>query len=543
MQRYISNKLNKRILCILILFVMIYTFISFLPITMPKSYAATYTYSKASNDLPSNFDSIYPGYKTLLKTLADAHPNWTFKLYETGLDWETVINSEYQGHGSSPKNLVPSNYSSAWICPICGTTEYDTSGRWYCASRGAIEHVMDPRNSLNDANIFQFLLLSNDKNITKEQVATMASKISYLNNQTIIDAIYEVANNPDYNINPFYIIGKILQEQGSGASALCSGQGYNGQYIGYYNLFNVKASGNGTEEVILNGLAYAKSQGWDTPQKSIMGGIGLIKNYINRGQDTLYYQKYNVTYKPYYSNQYAQNIFDAQSIGSILKGYYNNAGLLDGAFIFEIPLYNDMPSSAVQSPSVSSVSGELAYVNANGGLALRASPGGDTIAYVSEGAQVVITKRADSKSSDGYYWDQVSTPNGTGYMAREAKDGSKTYLVVIKQYEIKDSNIIIAPGTNISAIPGATNSSSTFGTGAKIDLEGKTYNLVMLGDVNSDGNITPSDYVKVKNKIMGSNNMDSIAEMAADANRDGKISPADYVKIKNQIMGASKITL
>lgn len=128
-------------------------------------------------------------------------------------------------------------------------------------------------------------------------------------------------------------------------------------------------------------------------------------------------------------------------------------------------------------------------------------------------------------------------------MAREAKDGSKTYLVVIKQYEIKDSNIIIAPGTNISVIPGATNSSSIFGTGAKIDFEGKAYNLIMLGDVNGDGNITPSDYVKVKNKIMGSNNMDNIAEMAADANRDGKISPADYVKIKNQIMGASKITL
>ena len=146
---------------------------------------------------------------------------------------------------------------------------------------------MDPRNSLNDANLFQYLQLSNDSSITKGQVAQMASKISYLNNQSIIDAIYEVANDPEYNINPFYIIGKILQEQGSGASALCSGQGYKGQYVGYYNLFNVGASGKGEEAVILNGLAYAKSQGWDTPKKSIMGGIGLVKRYIKRGQDTL----------------------------------------------------------------------------------------------------------------------------------------------------------------------------------------------------------------------------------------------------------------
>lgn len=541
MQGNILNKFNKQILCVLILFVMIYTMFSFIPQFMIKTYAATYTYKNSSNNLPSNFDSTYPGYKSLLQTLAKAHPNWTFKLYETGLDWETVINSEYQGHGSSPKNLVPSSYSSAWICSICGKKEYDTSGRWYCASRGAIEHVMDPRNSLTNANIFQYLLLSNDANITKAQVKTMASKISYLNSNEIVTAIYEAAQ--ELNINPFYIIGKILQEQGSGASALCSGQGYGGKYVGYYNLFNVGASGNGTEQVILNGLKYAYGKGWNTPKKSIIGGIGLIKNYITRGQDTLYYQKFNVTYKPYYENQYAQNIFDSQSIGQILKGYYNDAGLLESSFIFEIPLYKNMPSSSVKSPSVSSVSGEFAYVNANGGLALRSSPGGNTIAYVSEGAQVVITKRATSKSSDGYYWDQVSTPVGTGYMAREAKDGSKTYLVVIRQYDIKDTNIIIAPGTKIGAIPGATNSSSVFGTGAKITLEGKTYNLVILGDVSGDGNISPADYVRVKNKIMGVTSMTGFTEKAADVNRDGKVSPADYVQIKNHIMNVKKINI
>lgn len=540
MQKYISNKLHKKVLCILILFITIYTFVNFLPATMSKSYATTYTYSKNSNDLPSNFDSIYPGYKSLIQQLSNAHPNWTFKLYETGQDWETVINSEYQGHGSSPKNVVPKTYSDEWVCSICGREEQDT-GAWVCASKGAIEHIMDPRNSLNDAKIFQYLLLSNDSNITKAQVSTMASKISYLNTDEIITAIYDSAQ--ELNINPFYIIGKILQEQGSNGSVMCAGRGYNNQYEGYYNLFNVGASGKGEATVILNGLKHAYDKGWDTPKKSIIGGIGVIKNYINRGQDTLYYQKFNVTYSPYYVNQYAQNLFDSQSIASTLKEAYRDAGLLDGSFTFEIPLYRNMPSSLVPSPSVSSVSGELAYINANGGLALRSSPGGSTIAYVSEGAQIVITKRATGKSSDGYYWDQVYTPNGTGYMAREAKDGSKTYLVVIKQYEIKDSNIIIAPGTTIAAIPGATNSSSVFGTGAKINLDGKTYNLVMLGDVNGDGNITPSDYVKVKNKIMGSNNMDSVAISAADVNRDGNITPADYVKIKNQIMGASRISI
>lgn len=564
MQKHnLIHKLNTKILCILILFVLIYITISFTPQILNISYGATYTYTKNSNDLPSDFEQKYPGYISLVEALASSHPNWTFKLYETELTWEATINSEYQNHSDSIKNVVPSSYSNEWICSICGREEQDT-GKWYCSSRQAIEHVMDPRNSLNDANLFQYLQLSNDKSITKDQVAQMASKISYLNNQSIIDAIYEVANDPDYNINPFYIIGKILQEQGSGASALCSGQGYKGQYVGYYNLFNVGASGKGEEAVILNGLAYAQSQGWDTPKKSIMGGIGLIRNYIRRGQDTLYYQKFNVTYKPYYVNQYAQNLFDAQSIGSILKGYYKDAGLLESSFTFVIPLYIDMPSSPAKSPSInSSETGELAYINANGGLKLKDEPNGNTIAIINEGTQVLITQRATSKVG-GYYWDKVSTPRGTGYMAREASDGSKTYLVVIgsnKNDNIaepnNDNQIMIEPAVTADTIKKKYSNAviidkngneitgdSLVGTGAKVKIDGvEKYTIVKLGDASGDGQITPADYVRVKNKIMGTMEMDSIIEKAADVNCDGKISPADYVQIKNHIMDIKKISI
>ena len=37
--------------------------------------------------------------------------------------------------------------------------------------------------------------------------------------------------------------------------------------------------------------------------------------------------------------------------------------------------------------------------------------------------------------------------------------------------------------------------------------------------------------------------MDEITQKAADVNGDGNISPADYVKVKNHIMGVSQITL
>lgn len=550
-KRNLICKLNTKILCVLILFVLIYITASFVPQTLNISYGATYTYTKNSNNLPSDFEQKYPGYIALVQAIVASHPNWTFKLYETGLTWEATINSEYQNHTDSIKNVVPSNYSNEWICSICGREEQDT-GRWYCASRQAIEHVMDPRNSLNDANLFQYLQLSNDKSITKDQVAQMASKISYLNNQSIIDAIYEVANDPDYNINPFYIIGKILQEQGSGASALCSGQGYKGQYVGYYNLFNVGASGKGEEAVILNGLAYAKSQGWDTPKKSIMGGIGLVKRYIKRGQDTLYYQKFNVTYKPYYVNQYAQNLFDAQSIGSILKGYYKDAGLLDSSFTFVIPLYTNMPSAPCKSPSISSSeTGELAYINANGGLKLKDEPNGSSIAIISEGTQVLITERATSKIG-GYYWDKVSTPRGTGYMAREASDGSKTYLVVIGSNkndnitEPDENNIITSePGTTANTIKkkysdavivdkngNEITGDTLVGTGAKVKIDGvEKYTIVKLGDCDGDGKINSMDMYNIIQHMLNKITIQNEFFKAIDTNHDKKIDSMDMYNI------------
>ena len=256
----------------------------------------------------------------------------------------------------------------------------------------------------------------------------------------------------------------------------------------------------------------------------------------------------------------SQNIFDSQSIGSILKGYYKEANLLDSEFIFEIPLYKNMPTTIVKNPTLTSEKGELAYVNANGGLKLKDSPNGDTITIISEGTEILITERAKNKIG-GYYWDKVSTPYGTGYMAREASDGSKTYLVLIKDkedntdkeenlgkeepknYKTEGTNMMIAPTTTIKELAGATNSSKVFGTGAQIKLGDKTYNLVMLGDTSKDGNISALDYVKVKNKIMGTTTMDDVTEKAADVNRDGKVSATDYVKIRNHIMNVSKITL
>jgi len=68
-----------------------------------------------------------------------------------------------------------------------------------------------------------------------------------------------------------------------------------------------------------------------------------------------------------------------------------------------------------------------------------------------------------------------------------------------------------------------------------------TYTVVVKGDVNGDGKIYATDYVKVKNHIMGKSSLSGSYLLAADINNDGKIYATDYVLIKNHIMGKTTI--
>lgn len=63
------------------------------------------------------------------------------------------------------------------------------------------------------------------------------------------------------------------------------------------------------------------------------------------------------------------------------------------------------------------------------------------------------------------------------------------------------------------------------------------YDVVLSGDTSGDGLVTPLDYVKIKNHIIGNNSLPgSVYELAADMSGDGDITPLDYVKVKNYIL-------
>lgn len=120
-------------------------------------------------------------------------------------------------------------------------------------------------------------------------------------------------------VSAYHIASRIKQEQGQkGTSPLISGT-YSG-YEGYYNYFNFSATGNTKDKIYKNGLSFAKKQGWNTRVKSISGGaVKVGSNYINKGQNTLYFEKFNVVNtSSLYFHQYMGNATAALTEGQSL---------------------------------------------------------------------------------------------------------------------------------------------------------------------------------------------------------------------------------
>ena len=291
----------------------------------------------------------YPGYKEKIEALMELHPTWNFELLYTGLSLDEVVSGEAQVHS---RNLVPSDKSGEWICSVCGTKPYDSG--WYCASEKATAYYMDPRNFLDEINIFQF----QDVNEYISGVFTLEGIQNQVNNTYLKNYSNDIDTAcRNQNVNPYYIISRLIQEQGKNGTQIGRGMD-GGDGNTYYNPFNIGASGNGWDEIYANALATAKSYGWNTMEKALEGGITFCKaNWLENYQNTLYQNKFDIDTRngtALYTHQYMQNLMGAYSEAQLLQGMYANTGKINSYFTFIIPVYENMSSTVSQLPSNSS---------------------------------------------------------------------------------------------------------------------------------------------------------------------------------------------
>ena len=214
---------------------------------------------------------------------------------------------------------------------------------------------MDPRNSLYYEDVFQFLELSFDNNSTYDaNIIKSILKNSFLDDGNLDTYITTIMNrSKEKNVNPYYIAGKIIQEQGTkGGATFKMKYTENDKTTYYYNIFNINATGGTTSAIVSNALDWAKDKGWDTIEKCLIGGVDFIANgYITIGQDTMYFEKFDVIADTYYTHQYAQDVMYAQNQGEKLRRILEGINATEHAYTFVIPLFENMPSSACKRPS------------------------------------------------------------------------------------------------------------------------------------------------------------------------------------------------
>ncbi len=312
-------------------------------------------------EIPPDVAKFPESYRAALMSLKEKHPNWQFEPLLTGADWATAVSKEMK----DGKSLIEKSHPA-----YVREGEYG-QGSWYFASREVLEHFMDPRNGLTEKAIFQFEHLT-----FHEEAHTLEALESFLEgtfmksskkvpntSMTYAYLIYMIGAHPDVQVSPFHLASRILQEQGQGNSALISGT--YPRYEGYYNYFNIGATGTTDKQVIESGLEYAKGK-WgkqlgDDPEQgaynALWGGANFVADsYIKKGQDTLYLQKFNVNPNAYYamySHQYMQNITAPTAEAKSTWNLYNSEKALENSFVFRIPVYENMPEQACPMPTAS----------------------------------------------------------------------------------------------------------------------------------------------------------------------------------------------
>lgn len=321
-------------------------------------------------------------YASALTELRLLHPEWYFvplniSEINPAYTWDHVIDAETE---NPETNLIyPDAQYRAYRAS--GGKTYDSG--YYSASRRTVSFFMDPRNFLNEADIFQFYDLTANEHDAENAVRAVLAG-SFMENAVLENdmtyAEYFAFLGKELNLNPVYLALKVYQEQGvGGTSPIISGRcgdelvklsdiGEDTDELralnGYYNFFNLGAGGSGLFNIYRNAMEYAEtgtesmasewgSPSWDTRWKSLYGGALTIRQlYIERYQSTIYLQKFNVDDRSgrAFWGQYMQNVAGAMNEARLLYRAFADCSLLDLPCTFLIPVYDGMPKTVSTDP-------------------------------------------------------------------------------------------------------------------------------------------------------------------------------------------------
>lgn len=562
-------------------------------------------------------------YKSGLRALHAKYPKWVFVADKQDYSWDEVIKNE----SLVGRNLVSHNSFSSWKSLETGSYNWEKGtwntfdgASWVSASKELISYCMDPRNFLDEKTVFMFEQLSFDANIHKEEnvesllTGTFMGKATVEGGKTYSKTFMEAAAQS--GVSPYHLAARVIQEVGSSGTTGGVVGVYKpttgNVYTGIYNFFNIGAYAHDGKGAIENGLIYASKtdatnlRPWNTKYKAIVGGsIFIGSGYINIGQDTLYYEKFDLVGTPY-THQYMTNVLAPKQEAIKMSNAYTSAMKVTIPLAFKIPVYKNMPSAICECPTGDGSPNNILDNIVVDGCSLTPTFSRFTTQY-----DIIVANSVESIKISATAMDGKATIAGTGKKSLNvgsntfeirvtAGNGSvRTYTLNVVRKEQnsggseKPTDVIEEPTTNTGNVgkaeyttkynvldniyitgiqpntavkdfkskftlkgctmevfqtDGKTVLSGNIGTGSKVlirDSNGtglKEYACIVYGDINGDGVVDIVDMLYMKRHILGSSALNGLKEMAADVNKKGGVDIVDMLYMKRHILGHAYIS-
>ena len=466
----------------------------------------------ADKDFEEQLKAFPSSYHSALKALHAVYPNWQFHADNINLTLDEAVQLEIS------RKLIRTSYES-WLSMGPGAYDYgknqwvtrDTD--WYVASREVIKYYMDPRNFLSTDTVFTFMLQGYDPSKQNEAGVRKIVKGTFLDTDEYVSYIMKAAKETSYS--PYVMASKILQEIGNNANSPFISGKYPG-YEGYYNYFNINATGNSTAEKIVKALTYAKNNGWDTREKAIIGGAEFCSDgYIKLGQNTYYYMDFNIKNPDRIWHEYAGAIHDASSKGKILSSAYT--GDKSAVVSFSIPVYKNTGAATVL-PKQSNLRNNYYFSSL--------SVAGLTPSYSMTEFKYEYDLRVSGDTNIAY-----TVPSGASYAGAKSfslKKGDNTVVLTVKAQSGYTTDYTLNVKADVDC---------TLTVGG--DTPPKEF---MRGDTNGDGMVNGRDLANVQMHILGIKALSGDAFTRADTNSDGKINGRDLANVQMHILGIKSLT-
>lgn len=449
-----------------------------------------------------------------LAALQKAHPNWKFVAFKTGIDFDDAVKGELAGTPTTETNLRayldPRNWlNEKYIFQFESIKKSDAvqsvssvnailKNTWMANSKINYFDTQGISKTVTEVNTYADAMIK-ASNYTNMSANYIAAKIRQENGGATYSATAVCGTRPPFQgIFNYFNIGAYTTAMdglawaagflkankdtvlydGTNATASPIVTVSNGQRMTYvkedgeyyrvtlYNeLDNGKYEDKETGYILKSDVntTYMGNYGrpWTDPNKAIYYGAKYIANGYLTYQYTMYLQKFNVNAQSgnLYRHEYMTNVSGAASEGYHLYSGYSNAGLLNSAHTFYIPVFNNMPNDNSNITTTVPTTTTKNYTPAKVKLV--------SLTAKKSGHNIVAKWNKCSTSATGYqiYWAKdkkfkkivaKTTTKGRSKVTYTGKNFTKgrKYYVRIRAYKKAGGKTYYGPWSNIKAKTG-----------------------------------------------------------------------------------------